>query len=68
MFKTELHCHSNDISACARVSTQDIIKKFYSAGYSTIVLTNHFGKGTYEHVGANTWDEWIDKFVEHMKS
>ena len=63
MFKTELHCHSNDISACARVDAQDIIKKFYSAGYSTIVLTNHFSKGTYEHVGANTWDEWIDKFV-----
>lgn len=63
MFKTELHCHSNDISACARVSTQDIINKFYSAGYSTLVLTNHFNDYTVKHVGATTWDEWIDRFV-----
>ena len=63
MFKTELHCHSNDISACARVSTQDIINKFYEAGYSTLVLTNHFSQGTLDHVGAKSWDEWIDKFV-----
>ena len=63
MFKTELHCHSNDISACARVNTQDIINKFYSAGYSTLVLTNHFTQGTLDHVGAKSWDEWIDKFV-----
>lgn len=63
MFKTELHCHSNDISSCARVSTQDIINKFCEAGYSTLVLTNHFSQYTYDFVGAKSWDEWIDKFV-----
>lgn len=63
MFKTELHCHSKDISACARVSTTEIINKFVDAGYSTIVLSNHFSKGTKEFVGAESWDEWIDKFI-----
>ncbi len=63
MFKTELHCHSNDISECARVNTTDIINKFTSKGYSTLVLSNHFNLGTMRYVGASSWDEWVDKYI-----
>ena len=63
MFKTELHCHSNDVSECARVNTTDIINKFVSKGYTTLVLTNHFNTGTMRFVGASNWDEWIDKYI-----
>lgn len=63
MFKTELHCHSKDISECARVSTQEIIDTFVNAGYSTIVLTNHFSSGTMKFVGAADWCEWVDKYI-----
>ena len=63
MFKTELHCHSQFISECARVSEEDIVEKFTSAGYSTLVLTNHFSSGTMRHVSGEDWNEWIDKFV-----
>ena len=63
MFKTELHCHSNDVSACARVDVNDIVKKFTEANYSTLVLSNHFSRGTYDHVGAESWEDWIDKFI-----
>ena len=63
MFKTELHCHSNDISECARVNTEEIIEKFTKGGYSTVVLSNHFSRGTMNFVGAASWDEWIDKYV-----
>ncbi len=63
MFKTELHCHSKDISECARVSTADIIEKFTQNGYSTVVLTNHFSSGTMRFVGGETWDEWVDNYV-----
>ena len=64
MFKTELHCHSKDISECARVSTEEIINKYCEAGYTTLVLSNHFSSGTMRFVGADTWDKWIDSFVE----
>lgn len=63
MFKTELHCHSNDISGCARVNTTDIINKFTGKGYSTVVLTNHFNTDTMRNKGAKGWDEWIDLYV-----
>ncbi len=63
MFKTELHCHSLDISECARVNTSDIIEKFTASGYSTLVLSNHFNYGTMKFNKATNWADFIDKFV-----
>lgn len=67
MFKTELHCHSCDVSACARVDCNTIIDKFVSSGYSTLVLSNHFNSWTYEHLKSSDWNDWIDKFVSGYK-
>ena len=63
MFKTELHCHSNDVSACARVGVDTIIKRFTEGGYSTLVLSNHFGDFSYDYLHAKSWDDFIDIFV-----
>ena len=63
MFKTELHCHSLDISNCAKVSTTDIITKFTEAGYTTLVLANHFNYDTMKSRNAESWENFIDKFV-----
>lgn len=64
MFKTELHCHSCDISECARVDVDTIVKKFTEAGYSTLVLTNHFNEYTYDVRECKDWNEWIDKYIQ----
>ena len=62
MFKTELHCHSNDISQCARVNTTDIINTFVNSGYSTLVLANHLSKYTMDVICPNDWHGFVDKF------
>lgn len=62
MFKTELHCHSLDISECARVSVEDIVKKFTDAGYTTLVLANHLNYGTMKHHNCASWEEFVEKF------
>ncbi len=64
MFKTELHCHSNDISLCARVNTKEIIDTFANAGYNSIVLANHFNDYTMEAVCPNDWRGFVDKYYE----
>lgn len=64
-FKTELHCHSDDISLCAEVNIDDIIKKYSDAGYTTLVLTNHFNQYTLDsRVKSGDWNEWVDIYVE----
>jgi len=41
-YKTELHCHSRDVSACSNESVEGIVEKYLAAGYTTVCLTNHF--------------------------
>ena len=41
-YKTELHCHSKDASGCSHESAEGIVEKYLAAGYTSIVLTNHF--------------------------
>lgn len=62
MFKTELHCHSNDISLCARVDTQEIIDTFVSGGYSTLVLSNHLNGYTMDAICPNDWEGFVNKY------
>ena len=44
---TELHCHSCDVSNCATATAQGIADAYCAAGYTTVVLTNHFSKYTF---------------------
>ena len=67
MFKTELHCHSNDVSACARVDVDTIIKRYTEGGYTSLVLTNHLSIYTYDYIKPTDWNDFIDKFVGGYK-
>lgn len=42
MYKTELHCHTAEVSVCATESAENTVEKYIAAGYSTVVLTNHY--------------------------
>lgn len=63
MFKTELHCHSMDVSQCARVNAAQIVEKFAVAGYNTLVLANHFSSYTMEALHSTDWNDWVDKYL-----
>ena len=63
MFYTELHCHSSDVSSCSRINAKELCERYIEAGYNTVTLTNHFNRHTYGFVGANGWEDWIEKYV-----
>jgi len=50
-FKTELHCHTN-FSGCSNVPAADMVEKYVAAGYSTVVVTNHFNPGHLSREGS----------------
>ena len=47
-YKTELHLHSSEVSACARSNSKEIVEAYLEAGYTTLVLTNHFSPFSYK--------------------
>lgn len=56
-YKTELHCHTSEISACSRETGAEVAAKYIAHGYTTLVVTNHFEKWSFEHrFPGDTWN------------
>lgn len=64
-YKTELHCHSRDVSTCSNESAEGIVEKYLRYGYSTILLTNHLSKNCHStpQFEGKSWKEKCDHFV-----
>ena len=52
MYKTELHAHSAECSECALFSAERVTEEYIKAGYTTLVLTNHFKRYETERLGS----------------
>ena len=48
-YKTELHCHTSEFSRCASQSGVDKVQVYIDAGYTSVVVTNHFCSYYPEH-------------------
>lgn len=61
-YKTELHCHTAESSLlCGKVPVRDMVKMYVDGGYSTMVITDHFGG---KHVKGQGNEYEIMKFLE----
>lgn len=60
-YKTELHAHTSDVSRCAKLSPENVAELYIEAGYSTIVLTNHYVE--YGFDGLGSWEKCIDNYL-----
>ena len=60
-FKTELHCHTSEVSHCAGECASDTVEKYLRYGYSTVVLTNHLASPNFRRMGYPDDSPWEDK-------
>ena len=68
MFKTELHCHTSEVSDCALASSRVLVNTYLEHGYTTVVLTNHLSKFTYKNARFDhsdwSWRQKIDYYMD----
>ncbi len=62
-YKTELHCHTAEVSDCARESAAATVEKYIAAGYTTVVLTNHINPYT-EYFRDKDYENGMEFFIE----
>ena len=55
MFKTETHIHTKNSSGCGWLFAEEMVKEYHDAGYSTIVITDHFS------IDNVAWEEKVKK-------
>lgn len=42
----ETHCHTSQVSGCARSTAEEMVEAYLQAGYAGMVVTDHFEPGT----------------------
>ena len=67
MYKSDLHCHTIDVSKCADLALEEMIENYIKYGYSTMVITDHFSSATFEDKHSLTWSEKCDFYVSGYK-
>ncbi len=63
MYKTDLHCHTSELSGCSSESTSDTVKRYAELGYTSVVITNHFTSGGLRKSGLS-YEAYVDKHFE----
>lgn len=46
-YKYEIHCHTKNVSKCGKMDAADIAKLYKDAGFSGIVITDHYAPMTF---------------------
>lgn len=63
-FKYETHLHTKEASACAGSTGAEMVRAHYRAGYSGMIVTDHFFNGNTSIPSYLTWAERIELFCK----
>ena len=64
-YKTELHAHTSDVSRCAKMAPEDVAERYIAAGYTTVVVTNHYAEYIFD--GKGSWEECINAYLSGVR-
>ena len=59
----EIHCHTSESSACAKVDAVSVVRIHKKAGFEGICITDHYHKEFHEKYGGLDAKEIIDKYL-----
>ncbi|MGL1892748.1 MAG: PHP domain-containing protein [Spirochaetaceae bacterium] len=63
-YKYETHCHTSESSECSRITGAELIRGYNNAGYSGVVITDHFYNGNCTVSTDLSWDLWVSEFCK----
>ncbi|PTV95344.1 hypothetical protein C8C76_12914 [Halanaerobium saccharolyticum] len=66
-YKIELHAHSAESSRCGSIKAEALVKKYKRAGYSALVLTDHYYARFFDKVKSLNWEEQFEKYLKGYK-
>ncbi len=68
MYKYEMHCHTLQASACSHIDAAELIDFYKAAGYTGVVITDHFFNGNCkkrgDEIGVDVFFGWEFTYVD----
>ncbi|MDP4118921.1 MAG: PHP-associated domain-containing protein [Bacillota bacterium] len=61
-FLYEMHCHTNEVSRCGKVSAAGLIENYYRMGFSGVCITDHDIDASSTISKKLSWDERVTLF------
>lgn len=68
MYLYELHMHTSESSRCGRSAAYDMVKAYKDAGFSGVVVTDHFVNGYSYSAFPETWKEKMDVYLKGWRA
>lgn len=66
-YKTELHVHTTLVSPCANIPLADEIERYVDAGYTTLVVTDHYCDYVIDRAD-ETWEQKFDHYLSGYRA
>ena len=60
----ETHLHTCEGSTCGMLTAREMVRRFKAAGYTGIVVTDHFIGGNTAVDPALPWEQWVEGFCK----
>lgn len=67
-YKYETHCHTANVSKCGNLDVEELITKYKEAGYSGIVLTDHYSPMTFDFPDFFSKKKAIDHYLRAYRT
>lgn len=67
MFKYDVHVHTSEVSQCGHVDARTVARLYKDAGYTGIVITDHYYEAYFQSLGNIDWSSKIDIFLHGYK-
>ncbi len=66
-YKTELHAHTTLVSPCADTPLEDMVARYTNAGYTTVVVTDHYCDYVIDNAG-DTWEQRVEHYLSGYRA
>ncbi len=63
-FRYETHFHTDETSPCGKVPAATGVRLYHQAGYSGIIVTDHYFRGFFDTHPFGRWEKKIDLFLK----
>ncbi|MBR7092858.1 MAG: PHP domain-containing protein [Clostridia bacterium] len=62
-YRYEMHCHTSEVSGCARVPAAESYRLHRDAGYHGIMVTDHFFTAALDALAGPLWADRVDAYL-----
>ncbi|NMB97687.1 MAG: transposase [Clostridiaceae bacterium] len=67
-YKYDIHVHTSETSPCGKIDAVDVVRLYKEAGYTGIVITDHYYEAFFDKIPFSDWTAKIETYLKGYKT